>query len=71
MISEVGCFDTSYPLKIYVVCVCEILKRLEEGVSEKMHALYRTVIGLMVINYERERNRKDQGREAAEEMEVD
>lgn len=59
MISEVGCFDTEYPLKIYAVCVCEILKKQADAVSEQVHAIYRTLLALLVIGYERQRERVD------------
>ena len=59
LISEVGCFDVSYSSKMYVFVVCEIVKRYSAIVDfelEKLFALFRSVVHLLVIGYEKERN---------------
>jgi hypothetical protein len=62
LISDCAYFDVSYPIKILVVCACELIKRyssIEQFDREKLSILLRTIISLLVISYERERSRMD------------
>lgn len=56
LISEIGCFDVSYAAKLYIFVVCEIVKRysaIADLEPERLFALFRTMLHLLIIGYER------------------
>jgi len=60
LMTEYGCFDVSYSAKIYAIVACEVIKRystISTFDPERLFALYRTVLHLLVISYEKRRNK--------------